>query len=184
MRRATIVGMAVVGLGFLALGFAAQPAAPARDAVKKGLHVGTFDSRAVAVAYVHSERFKNHLKRLKADQERAKTAGNQARVTELEAQGRAMQGQLHQQGFGTASVGNILTQIQDKLPAIAQEAGVDVLVSKWDLAYCDPAAKTVDVTESIIKPFQPDRQTLATIHELQKEPPVPMEQLRKLKPDE
>ena len=74
----------------------------------------------------------------------------------LDALGPAMQKRLHEQGFGTAPVDDIIARIEDKLPDIAKEAGVDVIVSKWTLTYRSPAAKFVDVTGLIAAEFDPD----------------------------
>ena len=53
------------------------------------VRVGTFDSRAVAMAYFGSEPFKRQLNDLRAEYEKAKAAGDEKRVKELGAQGRS-----------------------------------------------------------------------------------------------
>ena len=139
--------------------------------------VGTYDSRAVAVAYAQSDAFGAYIVAQQADVaqvlERAKTAGDENFVTELEGLGPAMQKRLHEQGFGSAPVDDILARIEDKLPEIAERAGVDVIVSKWTLTYRDPAAKFVDVTGLIAAEFDPDERTLKMIESLAGTEPVP-----------
>lgn len=184
MRTTIAVLTLAVGLTLLRLAPLTAADNASGGAEKPKVRVGTFDSRAVAVAYAGSPGFDAKLKQMREQYQKAKAAGNQDKVKQLEAEGRAGQDQLHQQGFSTASVDNILAQIRDKLPAIAKEAGVDVLVSKWDLVYRDPAAQTVDVTELIIKPFEPKPRTLQTIKELMKQQPISLEQAKKLKTDE
>ena len=76
--------------------------------------MGTFDSRAVAVAYVRSDAFADSMRALQADLERAKTAGDEERVAELEAMGPAMQKRIHAQGFGTAPVDDVVARIEDE----------------------------------------------------------------------
>jgi hypothetical protein len=63
------------------------------------------------------------------------------------------------------------------LPAIAQAAGVQLIVSKWDIAYQSPEAELIDLTAEIIKPFQPSDRTLKTIEELKKLAPLSDDQL-------
>jgi hypothetical protein len=183
--RTTIVVLALAA-GLALLRFAPLTAADsaAGGAEKPRIRVGTFDSRAVAVAYAGSDRMDRQLKQMREQYEQAKAAGNQEKIKQLEAEGCAGQDQMHQQVFSTASVDNVLAQIRDKLPAIAKEAGVDVLVSKWDIVYRDPAAQTVDVTDSIIKPFNPKPRALQTIKELAKHQPIPLEQAKKMKCNE
>lgn len=178
MRQATYRGAAMlmtVGLSALWVGpSTGQDAKP----MKAALRVGTFDSRAVAVAYARSTAFGTKVRRLREQHERAKADGNTVEVKRLEAEGRSGQDRLHQQGFSTASVANILKTIDNKLPGIAQQAGVDLLVSKWDLAYTAADAKLVDVTPWLVQPFEPDQKTLAIIEQLGQHAPVPLEKLK------
>ena len=101
--------------------------------------VGTFDSRAIAVAYIRSDANAELLYQMRAEVEsalaEARAAGDDARVAELEQRGPALQRKYHEQGFSTAPVDDILVHVEDRLAHIAKEAGVDVLVSKWALAY-------------------------------------------------
>jgi hypothetical protein len=152
------------------------------DAPTKGtVRVGTFDSRAVAVAYFRSESFSKFLKETMKSHQEAKAAGNDAKAKQLESDMKAAQERAHFQGFGTASVANILEQIKDQLPAIAKEAGVDVLISKWDIAYQAPSVEFVDVTDRMVKPFKPNEKTLQVIQELKKHAPISPEELKKAK---
>jgi hypothetical protein len=143
--------------------------------------VGTFDSRGVAVAYVSSNAFKEYLTAQRADItkaiERARAAGDLALARELEALGPAMQDRIHRQGFGTAPIDDIMTRLADKLPGVAEKAGVDVIVSKWATSYHKPAAKFVDVTEQLVALFEPSAETLANIRKLVASEPMSPEQL-------
>ena len=88
-----------------------------------------------------------------------------------------MQKRLHEQGFGTASVDDIIARIEDKLPGIAKEAGVDVIVSKWTLTYSSPAARFVDVTGLIAAEFDPDERTLKMIRSTVETEPIPLDEI-------
>ena len=149
------------------------------DAAPPILRVGTFDSRAVAAAYVRSDIFKRRFESLMAEYKKAKAADDQKRVQELEAQGKAGQDLLHKQGFGTWPVDDILEHIQAEIPKIAEQAGVQVIVSKWHIVYQQPGTEFVDVTDLVVKPFNPDEKALKTIQELRKHKPVPLDEIEK-----
>ena len=114
---------------------------------KAKLRVGTFDSRAIAIAYTRTEDFNQALNKLMEEHKKAKADGDEKKAKELEAKGQAQQQLFHMQGFSTASVSEYLELVKDKIPAIAKEAGVDVIVSKWDIVYQSPDAEFVDVTD-------------------------------------
>lgn len=178
MSHVVWVALAVLGSSLCCSGAWAQGPG---DKDKAKVRVGTFDSRAVAVAYARSKEFNQHIRQLMEEQKKAKEAGDQEKVKNLEAQGKAQQQRFHEQGFSTASVDDILARIKDKLPEIAKEAGVDLIVSKWDVAFKAPGAETVDITELVIKPFQPDEKVLRIIKDLKDKAPIPLEELRKQK---
>jgi hypothetical protein len=141
--------------------------------------VGTFDSRALTIAYVASPAFTQYLDAQRADithaLERARAAGDLPVAEALDALGPAMQRRLHEQGFGTAPVDDILAHIEDELPGIAEEAGVDVIVSRWALAYQRPGTTFVDVTDLLAACFHPDEKTWKSIHAIVETDPVPLD---------
>jgi hypothetical protein len=79
-------------------------------------------------------------------------------------------------------VDDILAKIPDALPAVAQQADVGLIVSKWRLDYCRPDVEQVDVTELLAAKFNPSPKTLKTIEELRKHAPATEEDLDKLGP--
>jgi hypothetical protein len=175
-RLHTVIGMLLGGLLVVTLGARSVSHVEAQHE-HPSVVVGTFDSRAVAVAYIRSDRFGDRLGDLRAELERAKAAGDDERVAEIEAQGQAMQRKAHEQGFGSAPVDDILERIEDELPVIAAETGVNVIVSKWVLAWHSPAAGFVDVTDRLVEEFEPDAETLKVIEELLEHEPVPLDEL-------
>jgi hypothetical protein len=170
-----LAGIAMLTAGLLSLTLSADgnQAADARPTVV----VGTFDSRGLLFAYVGSAEFNQRMSALHAEREQAASAGDDERVAELDALGPQMQRRIHAQGFGTAPVDDIIARIEDRLPAIAKQAGVDVIVSKWTLSYSSPTAKFVDVTEQLAAEFNPDEATLEGMRELLATDPVPPDQL-------
>lgn len=138
--------------------------------------IGTFDSRAVATAFYRSAEFQESARALWAELDEARSTGDEWRVRELETYGPAMQHRMHQQGFSTGSVIEIVDRIRDDLPEIAQETGVSAIVSKWEVAYAGPTADFVDVTPQIVALFGPSEQTASIVESYKRAAPLPMDQ--------
>ncbi|MCP5020226.1 MAG: hypothetical protein GY930_00485 [bacterium] len=173
------LGIVALSCALLAACLSAQKPASAEVAVGQagGLVVGTYDSRAIAVAYVASDAFREKMRKLYAELAEAKKKGDEELVASLEALGPAMQAEIHKQGFGTAPVGNILAGMEQQLSEIASTAAVDLIVSKWTLDYQSESARFVDVTSFLVAEFEPSKKTLKTIKELRRRSPVPASDL-------
>lgn len=141
------------------------------------LRVGTFDSRAIAIA--NSRAFGQHVASLKEKYNKAKEEGNETLMKELEATGVSSQQLMHLQGVGKASVADILEKVKEDLPKIAEEAGVDLIVSQWEVWYRNPAVEIVDVTSHLAQLFDPDEITLKMIEEIRKKDPRPLVEILK-----
>ena len=140
--------------------------------------IGTFDSRLVATAYVRSEKFGERLKKMHAELKKAKEAGNEKRVKQLEDEGPALQSLVHKQGFSTWPIHDILKNIKDEIPKIAKEAKVDIIVSKWELVFQDDGVQPIDVTDQMVALFKPDQATRNVLESLRKQDPVPLDELK------
>lgn len=179
----TVAFVACVSL-WSAYSAAGEPAAKPGDAKAR---IGVYDSRAVAVAFVGSEAYKasrgKELAKMREEHDKAKAEGNQKRVAELEAQGKAQQVLLHKQGFSTAPVDDILKHIADKMPEIARSAGVGPIVSKWDEAALakHKSAEQVDVTMALVDAFRPNERQRKSAVEIQKHKPISLQQAENLK---
>jgi len=132
----------------------------------------------VAVAYARSEFNAKRLQAKMTEMEQAKAAGNSRKIAALEAWGKTQQEKMHLQGFGTAPVADLLAEIKDELPKIAQEASVALIVSKWDIHYQNPDVRTVDITEKIIIPFKPDEKCRKIIREVVLHDPLAEDQIQ------
>jgi hypothetical protein len=183
MKRLAVCAILGTVIGLPGMTAAAEPSAQDVGQTMKPLRVGTFDSRAVALAYyrkfLRSPEFVADLKRLTAERDRAKAAGDHEKAKRLEAEGRAGQEQIHRQIFGSTPVDEIVAKIKDQLPEIARRAGVDLILSKWNITYRSPSAEFIDVTEPMAKLFQPDQETWKIIREALKHEPLSREELRK-----
>jgi hypothetical protein len=172
------LAMAIVGVSAVWI-CAAEPAGAQKQSAR--LRVGTFDSRALPVVYCRTPEFNAKINKLIDEQKKAKAAGDTEKVKRLEAEGRAQQERFHEQGFSGAPVDDILATIKDKLPGIAKEAGVDLIVSKWQIVYHMPGTELVDVTDLMIQPFHPDEKAVRVVKDLMSKPLIPVEVVRKHK---
>jgi len=91
----------------------------------------------------------------------------------LEKKGPELQALVHKRGFGTASVTELLEPHKKEVQRIAKEAGVDILVSKWDILHQSPGVPLVDLTEPLARLFQPDTATWKVIEDIRDTEPVP-----------
>ena len=150
--------------------------------VTSQVRIGVYDSRAVAIAFAGTGFINQKMSAFQKEYQAAKAAGDQKRVAELEAEAEAQQRLLHMQAFSTAPVDDILATIQGSLPGIMKQAGVSLILSKWDgeaLAEY-PSAEQVDVTMLLIDALKPnERQRKYAIDVLNTEP-IPLEQAEKI----
>jgi hypothetical protein len=146
------------------------------------VRIGVYDSRAVALAWFWSapvqQRFQDQMAAARA----AKQTGDTARFKELAAALRAEQDRIHRQGFSTAPVDDALAAIKDRIPEIEKQAGVSMLVSKWDAAALKkyPNAEPVDVTDRLVRGFKPTEKQLKMITDILKQKPLPLEKCNEL----
>ncbi len=157
-------------LSIVALGLGANTAT--RQDANPTAVVGIFDSRAVAVAFVRSELFDSRLKDLRQRLTIAKSRGDQATINRLKEMVPTIQELAQKQAFAAEPIDNIIDMIRDKLPMVAENAGVDVIVSRWVVAYYSKDAKFVDVTRHMTEVFAPDAETKKIIAELLTTKPI------------
>ena len=150
---------------------------PALAHCQTTVRIGTYDSRAVALAYYNSVAQQQVSQNLQTEYQKAKAAGDEAKIRDLEAAGPVRQELMHQQVFSSGTIGNIMLTLQDKIPAIAHDARVLLMASKWDVTYRDPAIEYVDVTMQLVKLFNPEEKVLKWIEEMKSQPPIPIDKL-------
>lgn len=141
----------------------------AEDKPKDGAsstRIGVYDSRAVAVAFAGSAAFNKQQKSFNADVARAKASNDQKELDKLKATSEARQQRMHNQGFSTEPVTDVLDTVKGELPGVEKKANVSALVSKWDKEALAkyPNATQVDVTPDLIDLFKPsDRQRKSAV---------------------
>jgi hypothetical protein len=177
--RIIVFVLAALILGVSGMASAAEDAPP--NGGKGKIRIGVFDSRAVAVAYAASKFNREQYQKLKKTLDEAEASGDKEKAERIKAEGKAGQERLHRQGFGTASVKKYIDLVKDKIPAVAKNAQVDFIVSKWEVAYQAPAVEVVDITDELVQAFEPNDRTLKTVQELKKHPPLDEEEIRRIK---
>ena len=143
-----------------------------------------FDSRIVALAYYNSEAQRAAMQQMTADLKAAKAAGDEAKIKHLQFQGPALQNLMHYQVFSTASIPNVMEKLAPTLPQIAQRTGVSLIVSKWEVSFQREDVERVDVTDELVRQFNPNEKVQKWIAEGAAKPPVPLLELVKtMRPD-
>jgi hypothetical protein len=171
-----LIAMLIFAVGSVACAQTSPPQADgSAPAKRQQFRVGTYDSRAVALAGLRStaqaaER-DQEVRQLQAQLKEAEAAGDTKRAQEIKERGKATQVVRHLQAFSTVPVDDVLAPIKDKLPTIAQEAGVDVIVASGT-DYTAKGVEVVDVTDRIVKQFNPDERTMRIITEVPKHKPL------------
>lgn len=160
-----LAALLVILAGSLLLAGAAQSAPPAGK-----LRVGVYDSRAVCIGARDNPAFRQPVDDLRDQLKQAEAAGDTKRAAQIKKRGATMQTLRHMQGFSSAPVDDLLSAIRDKMPEIARQAGVDVIVARVD--FQAEGVEVVDVTDAIVKAFNPNEKTLKTVAELKKHKPI------------
>jgi hypothetical protein len=163
----------VLGVGTAIAVGQAKDAAPAAAKVR----IGTYDNRSVAIAYVASRH--NPVAEKKASHAKAKAAGDTAAVKDLEAWGGRFQRQLYFQGFGHVPVGDLLEPVKDGVKDVAQRRGLAAITMACD--FTGGNVEVVDVTEDLVKLYDPSEKTLKSAREIRSAKPLDLVRLADLK---
>jgi hypothetical protein len=147
----------------------------------KPLRVGVYDSRCVTVAYVHSKISKNEIQKMYDIVHKAEKDGDVETAKRTREIAEYMQKKRHLQGFGTAPVQELLEPFRDQLPKVAEQAGVDIIVSKWQVDYQIKNAEFVDVTNELVKLYLPDDKTQKIVESMKTVKPIDEEEILKIK---
>lgn len=147
------------------------------QAASPSVRVGTFDSRAVAVVFYQSEQQGQYRRALRQEYSEAEASGDEWRMMQLDALFPALQHRMHQQGFSTGSIREIMQTLNSELPRVAEEEGVSVIVSKWELPYWSEAVELVDLTPQVVALIDPSERALGMVEDFEAAAPVSMEQL-------
>ena len=132
------------------------------------LKIGTYDSRAVAYAYFISDMYKIQQQKIDSERDKIMEAKDTAKWKETISKVCTEQYLLHQRVFAIGSAASVLRKIEKQLPSIAKSAGVDIIVSKWELTWKDSSVVVVDLTDNIAQLFIPLNKLGKTYDEIKK----------------
>ena len=139
------------------------------------IRIGTYDSRAVAVAYFNSPYGKKVMEimgNLQKKKHEAEEAKDTLLIKKLTRAGEMRQAVMHEQGFGTGSVKDLLYAIKDKIGLLAKAENLDIIVSKYELNYSGSNSTVIDITEKLTNLFEPNERFKAMLPNLIKNEPV------------
>lgn len=143
------------------------------------VRIGVYDSRAIAVAWAASKHnpVAATMKEFKAAQE----ARDTKKIAELEAWGKNHQRLLHFQGFGHVPVGDLLAPVRPQIKQLISDKQLVAITME-----CDETAanvELVDVTEDLVKLYEPSEQTLKWVKQLRDKEPLSLLELADLPAD-
>jgi len=176
MNRLTMFLSACLILGALALVAARSHGGDNPKGTK--IRIGTYDNRLIAIAYVDSRFQKGLMAEKEAAHRKAKEAGDQAKVKELEAWGGRFQRQLHFQGFGRAPVDDLLEPVKEQIAKLARDKQLAAITMSCDFTAED--VELIDITDDLVMLYDPSdkEKMLQTVREFRKIKPVPLAELK------
>jgi hypothetical protein len=176
MKKTTLFSASILAMAMSVLFLFPGIRLQARELPKK-TKIGVYDSRAVVFAWSRSEMFRGNMAKFGRQSDSAQIAGDTAKIRELTVRMISYQHLLHQMVFGTGTVAAIMEQVKDRLPEVAEKAGVSMIVSKFEVNFSDPSIEKVDVTNLLIPLFKPMEDIEKMVGEIEKTDPVPLEDL-------
>ena len=133
------------------------------------LRVGVYDNRGILMAWFASKY--NDIPGEQREYAQAKQASDEERMKEVVK----FQQRLHFMGFGRAPVSELLKPIEDQLPALAKELGVDVIV--FECNYSGDNVEIVDITLDLVMLYDPSPETIQSVKDVMMHDPVALEEL-------
>ena len=127
------------------------PCLRAESGVESKVTVGIFSRATVVQVFYRSEVWKAKVQAKIQEGNQAAVAGDAAKADQIDRELNAMQALAQKQLTGEAPLKNILDLLKDDWPAIAKEAGVDIIIEAP--LYQATGARVVDVTPAILKRF-------------------------------
>jgi hypothetical protein len=164
-------------VAFWLMGSAVSPQGLRGQDSSQAMKIGTFDSRAVALAFWRSDEGTAVLSDVQDELRAAREAGDEARVKELEAKGPGLQIRMMQQVFSTGTLTDVLRRVEDLVPSVAEKAGVHLIIPKWQITYEASSVETVDVTMDLVSLFSPTEDILARVRRVLDTEPIPIDEL-------
>ncbi len=137
------------------------------------VRLGTYDNRAIAIAYARSQYLP--VGEAHVEYDRAEAAGDTVRMKEISDGMEALQRQLHRQGFARVPVDDLFEPVAHRLPEIATELDLDAIV--WICDFSGEGVEVVDVTMDLVALYDPTEETLEICRQIRDHDPVGLDEL-------
>lgn len=138
------------------------------------LRIGVYDSRAIAIAHGNSSEGREFIMNLMTEMSQAKAEKNDSLMLHIERKAKMYQVLSHLRAFSVGSVVDILEKHKSEVDQVAKEAGVQLIVSKFELVYAGSGVETVDVTLPLALMFKPSEQIMQMISGIAEHEVMPM----------
>ncbi len=145
----------------------------AASAADGTIRIGTYDNRAIAIAYARSSYLPHAEKTQEFD--RAEAAGDTVKMQEISDEMEALQRQLHRQGFSRAPVDDLLAHVAFRFPEVVEATGVDAIV--WICDFTGDGVEVVDVTMDLVALYSPTEETIEMCKSIGDHEPVSLDEL-------
>ena len=145
---------------------------PSESSAQNKLRVGVYDSRAIAVACFNSNMYKDPMGELRNKMQAARDANDNKAISDIEWEATLRQAMGHEKGFGTGSVMTEIEIIKKEMKELARKEKLDLVVSKWELAFTGENVLIMDITDKLARLFKPNEKVLGWIGEMKKQNPV------------
>jgi hypothetical protein len=100
----------------------------------------------------------------------AEAARDTKRAAEIKTRGKNVQIVAHLQAFSTLPVDNAMAHLAERLPEIARDADLEMIVAKFDYRADD--VELVDVTNLLVAEFVPSERVLKWVEQLRDQKPL------------
>ena len=138
------------------------------------LRIGVYDSRAIAIAHANSSEGREFVMNLMTEMSQAKAEKNDSMMQHIEKKAKTYQVLSHLRAFSVGSVADMLEKHKAEVDSIAREAGVQLIVSKFELVYTGSGVEMVDVTLPLALMFKPSEQIIQMISGIGEHEVMPM----------
>ena len=141
------------------------------------MKIGVYDSRVVVFAWSRSNYFREHMDKIRQHGDSVMKTNDTLKIKEVSIQAMSYQHLLHQMVFSNGSAAGIMELVKDKLPDVAKQSGVKIVLSKYELSYQDPSVEIVDITPQVCQLFKPTENIDKMADGIKKSQPIPLDEM-------
>ena len=139
------------------------------------LRVGVYKSWVVALAHGRSKPHLEHINSLYAKAKKAEADGDKETYEKLSFEMKELQKLMHLQVFGDEPIDECIEKIGPALKEIAKEQNLDLITAK--IFYDSEKIEQVDITDLLVKQFEPDEKTMKMIEGMKNYKPLKRDEL-------